>query len=38
MESSKLGLSFWKRVEEFCEDKNLEGTFKIFKFNQGHIY
>lgn len=32
------GYLSWERVEPFCRDKNLEGTFKIFKFNEGHIY
>jgi hypothetical protein len=32
------GYLSWKRVEAFCRDKNLEGTLKIFKWNEGHIY
>jgi hypothetical protein len=32
------GYLSWAQVEEFCKRYNLEGTLKIFKWNEGQIY
>jgi len=32
------GYLSWEKVEKFCRDKNLEGTSKMFGWNEGQIY